>query len=36
MADSTDPDDDLLRRVEAIRTELGELESRLRARADAS
>ncbi len=35
MARSSDPDDDLLRRVEAIRAELGELESRLRARADA-
>ena len=35
MAHSADPEDDLLRRVEAIRAELGEVESRLRAKADA-
>jgi hypothetical protein len=29
-----DADDELVRRVEAIRSELGELETRLRARAD--
>ncbi len=33
-ASPVDPDDDLLHRIEAIRTELAELETRLRARAD--